>query len=87
MAIVALMHSDLEAAVREAIDTVLKETGHAADPLFGDLVLEASQMSPRAAHAAGILEGVALAYGLTVLELLDEIDAEVERARRLQRRR
>jgi hypothetical protein len=81
------MNSDLEAALREAIDTVLTETGHAADPLFGDRVLEAGQMSPEAAHAAGILEGAALAFGLTVLELLDEIDSEVERARRLARRR
>jgi hypothetical protein len=32
-------------------------------------------MSPRAAHAAGIIEGAALALGLTARELLDEIDA------------
>jgi len=85
---VALVRSDLEAALREAIDTVLKEeAGHAADPLFGDRVLDAGQMSPKAAHAAGILEGAALAFGLTLLELLDEIDTEVERVRRLERRR
>jgi hypothetical protein len=32
-------------------------------------------MTARAAHAAGVIEGAAIALGLTALELLDEIDA------------
>jgi hypothetical protein len=67
--------SDLQAAVLDALATLRAETGHDADALFGDRVLEPADMSPSAAHAAGIIEGAGIALGLTALELLDEVDA------------
>jgi hypothetical protein len=38
-------------------------------------VLEPEQMTPAAAHAAGIIEGATIALGVTALELLDEVAA------------
>jgi hypothetical protein len=67
------MDSILHAAIAEALDILTTETGHDADALFGERVLEPAQMSARAAHAAGIVEGAGIALGLTALELLDEI--------------
>lgn len=67
--------SDLRAAVVEALDTLRTQTGQDAEALFGERVLEPGDMSPQAAHAAGIIEGAGIALGLTALELLDEVDA------------
>ena len=67
--------NDLRAAILEALDTLQTETGHDAQTLFGERVLEPEAMSPIAAHAAGIIEGAAIAFGLTALELIDEVDA------------
>jgi hypothetical protein len=67
---------ELRAAVIEAREELRGETGLDAEALFGARVLEAHNMTARAAHAAGIIEGAAIALGLTALELLDEIDAK-----------
>ncbi len=67
--------NDLRAAVLEALDTLRTETGHDAEALFGERVLEPKDMSSAAAHAAGIIEGAGIALGLTALELIDEVDA------------
>jgi hypothetical protein len=67
------MDSTLRAAHVEAMEILTTETGHDADALFGERVLEPAQMSPRAAHAAGIIEGAGIALRLTALELLDEL--------------
>lgn len=67
--------NDLRAAIIDAIETLCIETGQDAEALFGERVLEAPDMSPCAAHAAGIIEGAGIALGLTALELLDEVDA------------
>jgi hypothetical protein len=64
---------DLRAAVVEASAELLTETGLDQEALFGARVLEPRDMSARAAHAAGIIEGAAIALGLTALELLDEV--------------
>ena len=61
--------------VLEARDELLAETGRDVDALFGERVLEAADMTPRAAHAAGLIEGAAIALGVTALELLDEAAA------------
>lgn len=67
--------NDLQRAVRDALTTLETETGRDLEQLFGERVLEPDQMTPLAAHAAGIIEGAAIALGLTALELLDEVDA------------
>lgn len=65
---------DLRIAVLQALAILEKDTGQDRDALFGDRVQEPAQMAPRAAHAAGIIEGAALALGITALELLDEVE-------------
>jgi hypothetical protein len=67
--------NDLKSAVLDALKTLETETGRDQEQLFGERVLEPDQMTPLAAHAAGIIEGAAIALGLTALELLDEVDA------------
>jgi hypothetical protein len=67
------MDGTLRAALVEAMEILTTETGHDADELFGERVLEPAQMSPLAAHAAGIIEGAGIALGVTALELLDEL--------------
>jgi hypothetical protein len=62
---------ELRAAVREAIETVVSETGLGVEALFGERVLDAAEMSATAAYAAGVIEGAALALGITALELID----------------
>jgi hypothetical protein len=63
----------LLAAIQEALETLAEETRLDADALFGERILEPSQMVPRAAHAAGLIGGAAIALGLTAIELLDEL--------------
>jgi hypothetical protein len=63
------------AAVFETREDLRAETGLDQEALFGARVLEPQDMTARAAHATGIIEGAAIALGLTALELLDEIDA------------
>jgi hypothetical protein len=54
----------------------LKEaTGLDPDALFGERVIEPEAMTPPAAHAAGVIEGIGVAFGLTALELLSELEA------------
>lgn len=67
--------NELRAAVMEAREELEAETGLDQEALFGARTLEPHEMTPRAAHAAGVIEGAAIALGLTALELLDEIDA------------
>jgi hypothetical protein len=43
-------------------------------------VLELERLPGAAAHAAGLIEGAAIALGLTVLELLDELDGPLDSA-------
>jgi hypothetical protein len=69
---------ELRAAINEAREDLLAETGLDEETLFGERALEPSAMTARAAHAAGIIEGAAIALGLTALELLDEVDAGSE---------
>jgi hypothetical protein len=66
---------ELRAAVIEAREELLAETGLDQEALFGERVLEPQDMTARAAHAAGIIEGAAIALGVTALELLDEMIA------------
>jgi hypothetical protein len=69
------MDSNLRAAIVEAMEILTAETGHDADAVFGERVLEPAQMSALAAHAAGIVEGASIALGVTALELLSELSA------------
>lgn len=66
---------NLRSAVQAALAILEADTGHDRDALFGERVLEPEQMSARSAHATGVIEGAAIALGLTALELLDKVDA------------
>lgn len=69
---------DLEAAIYEAADILKAATGKDLHTLFRDRYLdEAGALpSPDAQRAAGLVEGAAIALGLTVDELLDELGFE-----------
>jgi len=66
---------DLEAAIIEAADTLKTATGKELHALFRDRYLDepGALPSPDAQRAAGVIEGAAIALGLTVNELLDEL--------------
>ena len=70
------MSGTLSDAIADAMKVLTTETGLEVDVLFGDRVLDPSQMSSRAAHAVGLIEGAAIMAGMTALELLDEVRAE-----------
>jgi hypothetical protein len=62
----------LRETVTEAVATLTQATGLDVDALFGSWVVDDLGSLPGpAAHAAGLIEGAALACDLTVLELLD----------------
>ena len=64
--------TDLREAVSDALGTLLDVTDLDVDALFGTRVVEDMGSLPGpAAHAAGLIEGAAIACGLTALELLD----------------
>jgi hypothetical protein len=63
--------STLRADIEDALETLAEETRLDADALFSERVLEPGQMTPIAAHAAGLIEGAAAALGLTAIEFLD----------------
>ena len=67
------MDSSLRDAITEAMQILTAETGHDAEALFGERVLEPAGMSTAAAHALGIIEGAGIALGMTALELLDAL--------------
>ena len=64
---------DLRQALRDALEQLRIETGLDSDDLFGDRILEETAMSARSAHAIGVVEGAAIALGLTALEPLDQV--------------
>jgi hypothetical protein len=66
---------DLQEALREALAVLHTETSLDAEALFGERVVRPEEMTAPAAHAAGLIEGAAIALGVTALELLDEVDA------------
>ena len=57
-----------------AIESLRAETGLEAEALFGDRVLDASEMTPTTAYAFGMIDGAALALGLTSIELADQLE-------------
>lgn len=67
--------NSLQITLFEALDLLVSATNQSADALFGDRVLEPDALPPSAAHAMGLIEGAAIALGLTPLELLDQVDA------------
>ncbi len=70
------MNDTLRAVITEAIETLTLQTALSVDELLGERVLEPSQMSAVAAHAAGVIEGAGIALGMTALELLDALEGE-----------
>jgi hypothetical protein len=67
----------LRETVTEAIETLTQATGLDVDALFGSRVVDDLGSLPGpAAHAAGLIEGAALAWDLTVLEVLDVLLVE-----------
>ena len=67
--------SDLRQAVEEALALLKAVTSASSDELFGDRIIDVPGRLPAAAErAAGIIEGAALAPGLTALELLDQLE-------------
>jgi len=70
---------DIRDAVREALAIVTEASGLGPEVLFGERVLgELMHLPPPAAHAAGVLEGIGVALGLTTLELLDAFGVDAE---------
>lgn len=69
------MHADdLRRFLSEQLQVLVSETGHDVGALFGDHVVDDfAELPARLAHAAGCIEGAALALGVTVLEMLDEL--------------
>lgn len=62
----------LRESVTEAVETLVRSTGLDVDALFGARVVDDLGSLPGpAAHAAGLIEGAALACDLTAIELLD----------------
>jgi hypothetical protein len=67
----------LRETVADAVETLTRATGLNADALFGSRVIDDLGSLPGpAAHAAGLIEGAALACDLTALELLDLLFSE-----------
>jgi hypothetical protein len=66
---------NLQAAIADALGTLRDAAGLDGEALFGERSLDPEALPARAAHAFGIIEGAAIALGITPLELLDEIDA------------
>lgn len=71
---------DLREAIREASETLVRATGLSVRALFSDRRLDEPGVlpAPDTQRAAGIVEGAAIALGLTVNELLDELDYPYE---------
>jgi hypothetical protein len=65
--------NELRVLLREAMDVLSAATHHDANALFGGRVFEPADRSPTAAHAMGVVEGAAVALGMTALELLNEM--------------
>lgn len=71
------MRSELEADVAAAVLELRKLTGRTTEELFGERIGEGLETMPNdAARRFGFIEGVAQALGVTVLELLDELDID-----------
>jgi hypothetical protein len=67
-----ILPTALRESVTEAVETLVRSTGLDVDALFGSRVVDDLGSLPGpAAHAAGVIEGAALAFDLTALELLD----------------
>lgn len=72
---------DLATAVKEALETLTQATGLDAEALCGARVIQAEAMSPLAAHAVGVIEGVGVALGLMALEMLGELRIQCSQGR------
>ena len=62
----------LREAIVDAAELIRAEVGASASAAFDELVPFSTGGSLEAAHAIGLIEGAALALGVTPLELLDE---------------
>jgi hypothetical protein len=71
---------ELQAAIIEAAETLKAATGKDLHALFRDRFLDepGALPSPEAQRAAGLVEGAAIALGLTVNELLDELSFDCD---------
>jgi len=63
-------------AIAHAVRTTRAQTGMTTDELFGERLIDLAALSPPAGYCCGLLEGVAQALNVTVLELLDEYGIE-----------
>lgn len=66
---------DLVAAVGHAAAIIRAWTGNAASEYFDNL-REVAAGPPEACHAVGVIEGAAIALGMTPIELLDDLGIE-----------
>ena len=70
-----MLDSDVRDFVSEHLATLLRSTGHDSHELFGDRVVEDFAALPaHLAYAAGCIEGVSVALGMTTLEMIDELE-------------
>ncbi|MBX3273240.1 MAG: hypothetical protein KF729_23445 [Sandaracinaceae bacterium] len=69
------MRSDgeLAAAVRDAADAIIEGTGASAWRHFEDGHFEGAECLAEVHRAIGLIEGAAVALGMTPLELLDDL--------------
>lgn len=65
--------NELRVLLRDAMNVLSAATHHDANALFGARVFEPADRSPTAAHAMGVVDGAAVALGMTALELLTEM--------------
>ena len=69
----------LRPVIVEAADHIHAETGTSAWSAFEELVPSDAVRTPAASHAVGLVEGAALALGMTPIELLDNLDVPDQR--------
>ena len=67
------MDDELRKTIADAVRTARAQTGMTADELFGERVIDLASLPPPGSYCCGLIEGVAQALNVTVLELLDEL--------------
>lgn len=68
------MTQDLQEAIANAAECISGETNTSAWRVFEELVPSVFVRTPDGLHAVGVIEGAALALGVTPIELLDDLE-------------
>lgn len=73
------MDEQLRSDIKGALDEVATIRGEDLPALFDTHDIEPTQLEARAAYYCGFIEGAARALEMTVLELLDALDLDLDR--------